>query len=249
MSLRSSLIYSVRWHRRIGLLCALFVLLFSVTGLLLNHTAGLKLDSIKIHSSILASLYGLPTPTATSLPVEAQWISHDGLKQLYLQDAPIGQCSAPLLGAVLHNGLLHILCRDELLLLSPDGELLETITPVLGLPANAEALALFDGQLLLKTASVIFNADLETLQWQPSTVTTVHWPKPQSPPAQLRQHVSAQAPAMDLEQILLDLHSGRLFGSLGVLVMDLAAILLMVLSITGFVAWNSSRLIRKKSKR
>ena len=54
---------------------------------------------------------------------------------------------------------------------------------------------------------------------------------------------------MNLEQILLDLHSGRLFGSFGVLVMDLAAILLVVLSITGFVAWNSSRLLRKNGKR
>lgn len=249
MSLRNSLIYSVRWHRRIGLLCTLFVFLLSITGLLLNHTSSLKLNNIKIHSSILASLYGLPTPMATSLQVEEHWISHDGLQQLYLQDAPIEQCSAPLLGAALHNGLLHVLCRDELLLLSPDGELLETITPMLGLPANTEALALLDGQLLIKTASAIINADLDTLQWHPTTATIEHWPKPQSPPSQLRQQVSAQAPAMDLEQILLDLHSGRLFGGLGVLVMDVMAILLIVLSITGFVAWYSSRRLRKGNKR
>ena len=51
---------------------------------------------------------------------------------------------------------------------------------------------------------------------------------------------------MDLEQIVLDLHSGRLFGNIGVLVMDLVAILLIILSITGFIAWNSNRQLRKK---
>lgn len=249
MSLRNNLIYSVRWHRRIGLLCALFVLVLSITGLLLNHTSSLKLSSIKIHSSMLASLYGLPTPAVTSIQVQEKWVSHDGSNQLYLGDQPISQCSAPLLGAVMHKNLLLVLCRDELLLLSPDGELLETITPVFGLPTNTEALTLHENQLLIKTASAVLNADLDTLQWQPSTINVPHWPKPQSPPAQLRQKLSAQAPAMNLEQILLDLHSGRLFGSFGVLVMDLAAILLVVLSITGFVAWNSSRLLRKNGKR
>jgi len=249
VSLRNSLIFSVRWHRRIGLACALFVLILSVTGLLLNHTSNLKLDSIKIHSSILANLYGLPSPEPLALQIGEQWLSHDGSKQLYLQDNVIAQCTAPLLGAARYNGLLHILCQDELLLLMPTGELLETITPSLGLPFDTQALAVLDGQLLLKTANGTLNADLDTLQWQPVTNTPAHWPSPQTPPTHLNQQLNAQTPAIDLEQLMLDLHSGRLFGGFGVLVMDLAAVLLIVLSITGFVAWNSSRLIRKKSKR
>jgi len=111
VSLRNSLILSVRWHRRIGLLCTLFVLVLSVTGLLLNHTSSLKLDSIKLNSPILASLYGLPTPEPLALPIAGKWIAHDGINQLYLDETAIGQCPAPLLGAVLHNGLLHVLCH------------------------------------------------------------------------------------------------------------------------------------------
>jgi len=249
VSLRNSLIFSVRWHRRIGLVCALLVLLLSVTGILLNHTSSLKLSSIKIHSAIIASLYGLPTPEPASILVEDQWISHDGIQQLYLQDKTIAQCAAPLLGAALHQGLLHILCQDELLLLSPEGELLEIITPVLGLPSDLEALTLHNTQLLLKTATGILNADLNTLQWLPSNVTPLQWPTPQAVPQQLSQAVNTEAPAMDLEQLLLDLHSGRLFGSVGVFVMDMAAILLIVLSITGFIAWYSSKQLRKGKRR
>jgi len=249
VSLRNSLIFSVRWHRRIGLLCALFVLILSVTGLLLNHTSSLKLDRIKVHSAILASLYGLPSPKPLSLQVGEQWVSHDGSKQLYLQDTVVAQCAAPFRGAVRHNGLMNILCQDELLLLTSAGELLETITPSLGLPLETQALTVLDGQLLLKTARGTVNTDLDSLQWTPVTIAPEHWPNPQTPPAHLSQQLNAQTPAIDLEQLMLDLHSGRLFGGFGVLVMDLAAVLLIVLSITGFVAWNSSRLIRKKSKR
>jgi len=248
VSLRNSLILSVRWHRRIGLLCTLFVALLSVTGLLLNHTSSLKLDSIKLNSPILASLYGLPTPEPLALAVADQWLAHDGTKQLYLGETAIGQCSAPLLGAVFHNRLIHVLCHGELLLLSPDGELLESITPMLGLPANAQALTLHDNQLLINTEAGAIVADLNTLQWLPTDSRPEQWPAPKSLPTQLSKKISAEAPAVDLEQVLLDLHSGRLFGSFGVLVMDLAAILLIVLSITGFIAWNSSRQIRKTAK-
>ena len=249
MSLRNSLIFSVRWHRRIGLVCALLVLLLSITGILLNHTTSLKLDSIKVHSPIITSLYGLPTPEPVSLAAEEHWISHDGIQQLYLQDQAIAQCTAPLLGAALHQGLLHVLCRNELLLLSPEGELLETITPVFGLPTGLQALALHNNQLLFKTESGVLNADLNTLQWLPSNITPKQWPTPQVVPPQLSQAVITEAPAMDLEQLLLDLHSGRLFGSVGVLVMDMAAILLILLSITGFIAWYSSKQLRKGKRR
>jgi len=194
---------------------------------------------------MLARLYGLPTPKPLAMPVADQWVIHNGINQLYLNDVAISQCSAPLLGAVLYKELLHVLCHDELLLLNPDGELLENISSVLGLPDNAQALALHDDQLLIKTAAGIVLADLMSLQWQATDSTPEHWPTPQKPPAQLVSKVSAEAPAIDLEQLLLDLHSGRLFGGFGVLIMDLVAILLIVLSITGFIAWNTSRKIRK----
>lgn len=245
MSLRNSLIFSVRWHRRIGLLCLFFVVVLSVTGILLNHTSSLNLDSVKLRSPILATLYGLPSPEPLALPIAGQWLSHDGLNQLYLDQSAIAQCQAPLLGAVFHNGLLHVLCGQELLLLSPDGELLESITSVLGLPTGAKALATHNNQLLIDTPTSAVIADLDSLLWTPTDSKPEQWSKPQSPPSHLRDKINTHTPAIDLEHVLLDLHSGRLFGGLGVFVMDLTAILLIVLSITGFISWNSSRKIKK----
>lgn len=245
MSLRNRLIFNVKWHRRIGLLCAFFVIVLSITGLLLNHTASLKLDNIKLHSPILSSLYNLPPATPVSFHSGEQWISHNGINTLYLGQMSIEQCAPPLKGVVTHNDLLQILCEDELLLLTKEGDLLERITPVLGLPNGSQALAFTEGQLLIKTADGVVSADMDALNFIPSTLPAI-WTAAETPTSELTTFLRNQGPAMDLEQVLLDLHSGRLFGGIGVLVMDLAAILLIVLSITGFIAWQTSRKMRGK---
>ena len=42
---------------------------------------------------------------------------------------------------------------------------------------------------------------------------------------------------INLERFLLDAHSGRVFGKYGIYVIDVAAILLLILSITGIWLW------------
>lgn len=248
MSLRNRLIFNVKWHRRIGLFCAFFVLLLSITGLLLNHTSSLKLDRIKLHSPILANLYNLPSVTPISFQADGLWISHNGIDTLYLGQQSIEQCATPLKGAVINNGMLQILCNNELLLLTTEGKLLERITPILGLPEKSEALTVVDEQLIIKTVNGAVSADLDTLQFKAVNSPT-SWPIAQRAPSKLATFLTDQGPAMDLEQVLLDLHSGRLFGGIGVLVMDLVAILLIVLSITGFIAWHTTRKMMRKCKR
>lgn len=52
-----------RWHRRIGIISALFVLLLSVTGIILNHTVSLGLHQSHVKAAWVHELYGLPAPT------------------------------------------------------------------------------------------------------------------------------------------------------------------------------------------
>ena len=47
------------WHRYIGLAAALFVIVLTVTGLLLNHTEELGLDSSSVQSDTLLDWYGI----------------------------------------------------------------------------------------------------------------------------------------------------------------------------------------------
>ena len=47
------------WHRRIGLLAIVLVIILAVTGILLNHTEAFKLDERYVESSLLLQWYGL----------------------------------------------------------------------------------------------------------------------------------------------------------------------------------------------
>ena len=40
-----------------------------------------------------------------------------------------------------------------------------------------------------------------------------------------------------LERVLLDFHSGRIFGPVGIVVYDLLALMVLVLSISGLIIW------------
>ena len=48
-----------RWHARIGFSAMLFFLILAVTGLILNHGAGLGLDGRYVHAGWLARWYGI----------------------------------------------------------------------------------------------------------------------------------------------------------------------------------------------
>ena len=63
--------------------------------------------------------------------------------------------------------------------------------------------------------------------------------------------VAYRGNGLKLERVILDLHSGRIFGDYGVYLMDAAAIALLWLSFSGLWVWNSRRrkMLRKKHYR
>ena len=50
------------WHRYIGITVALFVLILSTTGILLNHTERFQLDSQHVQSDLILDWYGIHAP-------------------------------------------------------------------------------------------------------------------------------------------------------------------------------------------
>ncbi|MDX1696691.1 MAG: hypothetical protein R3308_00300, partial [Thiohalobacterales bacterium] len=50
------------WHRWIGLTAAAFVIVLALTGLVLNHTTELALDSRHVQSTALLDWYGITAP-------------------------------------------------------------------------------------------------------------------------------------------------------------------------------------------
>ena len=116
-----------------------------------------------------------------------------------------------------------------------NGQLIEKLGPGTLPGSPVQAIGSSARRIVLRTASGVFSS-ADALSWRPASERRVRW----SVPAELsiseqRGYEEALAPGISVEQLLLDLHSGRFAGRYGPLVVDLLALLLAVLSLSG--AW------------
>lgn len=222
----------LRWHRRLGIVSALFVLLLAVTGLLLNHSHELGLDRAPLENPALRKLYGVeaaaaPEGLVQSLPA-GQLAAVGGRLRLGASD--IGDCPQ-LVGVVEQQGQVLAVCSNRLWLLTPDGQVIDQADGVRGVPEGLTAVGQGEGQVLLRRGDESLSVDLSDLSLEPAQ------PAPGVTWMEARGRV-ADAADLDWEQVLLDLHSGRLFGRFGVLLMDVMALLFMALAVSGLIMWR-----------
>lgn len=236
-----------RWHRRVGIVTSLFVLLVSITGILLNHTEDLSLADKPLRQSWLLSLYGIHAPTVSSYSVGDQWLSHLGGDSLYFGDQKLTYCSGPLRGAVVRESFIAAACAEELLLLTPQGQVIERIGAVLGLPVPIQGLGVCAESLCLQSAGQLYLADTDQLQWQVFAGAGVTLSEVQPLPENLADTLTDNyyGSAITWERVLLDLHSGHLL-QLGPWLMDLVGLMLILLAVTGLTMWYSGRFRRRR---
>ena len=88
---------------------------------------------------------------------------------------------------------------------------------------------------MLRTASGTFESS-DALSWQPAPRDAIAWSSPADlSVAERERYADMLLPGISVQQILLDLHSGRFAGRHGPLAVDLLAVFLAVLSLSG--AW------------
>src|SRR3990167_7709910 len=231
------LVWWIQWHRRIGAVVALLVIFLAATGVLINHSQDMGWHRTPVYSATLAKLYQIPlAKLEQGFALGPQWIVQRG-GQVLLDQQAVAECSAGLTGATLYQNLIAVLCGDEVLLLDMQGQLVETLR---GLPQPGRALALQDNALRVRSDSAIFGFDDATGTWQAITPAhTPQWILPQPLPTPSRTALNADNPVPGLtrERALLDLHSGRLFGTAGVLVVDAVGVLICLLAFSGLLTW------------
>lgn len=234
-----------RLHRSFGAGAAIFVVFMVLTGLVINHSNDLGFDRQKVSTSFLLNWYGLEGPeNINSFRVGNEWLSFAG-SQLYLNQKPVVTISDGV-SATANGDLLIAAGSDEVLLLDLEGSLIERIpwAPINNAPI--ESVGLHTGATVaVKSAGQVWVADADFLKWRLLEEATPgpNWSLPESAPDEIQQAItqSYRGEGLKLERLLLDLHSGRFFGSVGVLVYDLLALALGFLSISGLVLWFRSR--------
>ena len=240
----------LKWHRRAGLLLAPVIVMLALTGVMINHSQSWGWYEKPVYSSLLRVLYGIPPQTVSrgfALP-EQGWVTQAG-DDVRLEQTSLFHCPLPLAGALGWSQGIVLLCDGQLQLYTADGELIETLSD---LPVAQEVGLSAEGALLLAGRGSVWRLDDSSWQWQslPADSTVgAQWAMWQPLAAADSQRLSQgiPLPGITRERVLLDLHSGRLFGDWGVWLVDLSAILMVFLALSGSLTWALRRW-RKRSR-
>lgn len=240
------------WHRYMGLAAALFVILLTLSGLALNHTEELDLDSRHVQSSTLLEWYGISAPDdMSSYTAGPNAITQAG-DLIYWNTGLIPQAQAPLIGAVAMADLVVVGIEGKLLLFTPGGELIERLDGAAGVPAGMQAIGLTPGgRLAIQAAHGFYQTDENFLEWHETPTLDAVWSTATLPAPALRTALQQawRSTGLPLERILLDIHSGRILGGWGVYLVDAAAVLFLLLAASGVWLWGKRRASIKAHQR
>lgn len=232
------------WHARAGVLAALFFLFLAATGVALNHTDALQLARKQVGADWLMRWYGVKSeaPAQGYLFDQGYFV---GNREHWVMDGhELPSSPEAVLGAVEVAGMRYLATASAIHVYQPDGSLVDRLAGS-ALPAVPVGRIGKKGDaLLVETAQGVFISE-DGLSWRPGTAEDATWAQPQPLPADVGARAAAHfAPSLPLERVLLDVHSGRIFGRYGPLAMDLAALILAALALSGI--WIYLRTIRRR---
>ncbi|MFT4629950.1 MAG: putative iron-regulated membrane protein [Arenicella sp.] len=233
-----------RWHRRLGLSAAVLLIWLSVSGVLLNHTSYFNLASIKLPVSLANTVYPVTYTKARLLETSLGMIEQRD-QLLYLQGRSIQSCDGQFVGAVMIAQELWLACTNQILILGEKGQLLESLDKFSGLEIPINKIGSCNNSVCLESNQQVFMVDAATVSWLPHQAGA-SWVSAITSDKQFPQLLPE---VHNLQRLILEAHSGRIFGVSGVLLMDLAALAIVLLALSGCFVWWSHYRRRKLALR
>ncbi len=229
-----------------GVSAALFTLIIAFTGILLNHTEDFDFHDRHVKTDWILDWYGIEAPQQLlSFPTGERHITLMG-DDLYLDRREIGDDYRDLTGAVELNDMLVVSVNNTILLLTPRGDIVERLKHSEGVPAGIEQIGISaEGGIAVRTLHEIYLPDGDFIRWRryDGDPGNIRWAVPAPLEPRLKQELQHhfRGEVLSVERVLLDLHSGRFFGKPGPWVFDIAAALLILLSLSGAWIWLKRR--------
>jgi hypothetical protein len=215
--------------------------MLAVTGVLLNHTERLALDEVYVKSEPVLDWYGVRAPDIDgAFNTASHWIVEIE-DQLYMDRRALEPPATGMRGAIEIKGLIVVATQGTVLLLTAQGELVEQLGDAEGVPSGLSAIGRArDGQVVVDAAHGRYTTDAGFLSWRHySGDKPIRWSRPLPPPPALTRDLQHRyrSHILPVERVMLDVHSGRILGTLGIFVVDAAAVLLCFLGVSGSWLW------------
>lgn len=250
---KNALMLLREWHSRIGLLAFAFLFWLACTGVLLTRSNELGFDTTRIDWPWLMQMYGLSAEAPQSgYRAGGHWITNtidytliNGRPLATMIEAPVGVVA----GGSAQSPLLFVASPSSLVLVTPQGERVDELSaPILPVSQVRRV------GVLKNNPRIIAVQDLDAYQssddgnsWTPVSPTEVQWSQAdmlsESERAALLDYAK---PRIIVEQLLIDLHSGRLFGPIGAWAITLMGLITMILATTGVLMWWRIRKNRRR---
>lgn len=244
------------WHKRVGLFAFVFMGWLGFSGFLINQSADWGYDTKPIHAAWVMALYGLhPEPPTQGYAVAGHWLA-EAQDASMLDGKPLKTRIRHQLGMAAAGPaaqpLLFVAEPDRVYVLSTKGELVDEMSGYT-LPAPAVRRI---GTLPGNPSKVVIQdldayASADGLSWEKLPVNAaVEWSTPAGlPEAQRKAALPYSRPSVTLEHVLVDAHSGRIFGIGGAWLINFVGLASMALSITGVWIWWRTQQQRKVATR
>ncbi|MDZ4079996.1 MULTISPECIES: PepSY-associated TM helix domain-containing protein [Hydrocarboniphaga] len=244
------------WHKRIGLFAFVFMGWLGFSGFLINQSADWGYDVKPITASWVMALYGLhPEPPTKGYNVGGHWLA-EAQDASMLDGKPLKMRISHQLGMAVAGSadkpLLFIAEPERVFVLSPTGDLVDEMSGYT-LPApQVRRIGTIPGnpsKVVIQDLDAYVTSD--GLGWEKLPVNSpVEWAAPVDlPEAQRNAAMPFSLPSVTLEHVLVDAHSGRIFGIGGAWLINFVGLASMALSITGvWIIWRTNQQ-RKAARR
>ncbi len=234
-------------HRQLGIALAFFTIFLAVTGMLINHGHSLKFDHTKVEASWLLDHYNIEAPDNIQkflLGQNAEPLFAVG-DQVWLSQQLLFTSETAIKSAGLWQQFIVIASAGSLHIYQENGELVDVLEQLAGVPSAIQQLAIVNDDVYLQSHNGLYVSRDQLESFQPIAIAPVEqispsaWLKPVtvSKPEQAQYQHYYRSQILNWERVLLDIHSGRFFSGMGVLFMDLVAIFLIILSLSGVYMW------------
>jgi hypothetical protein len=225
-----------------GLAAVLFVLLLSVTGVALNHSSDWQLDRRYVDWPWFSTALGVSVPDpSSSFADRGHRVTLLG-RRAYFDSRDINRELDSLNGLVTLDQFAIVATQRAVLLLTLEGQLVEHMDLTSDLPGPIERLGLVNERPVLEAGGGYFIGDADVTgftPWSQQGPGDVAWSTASDPaPAELAAIEDLyRGRGLTVERLLIEIHSGRIVGAAGPLLLDLVAAVMIVLSITGLIIW------------